>query len=98
MPATLQKTINVTLKICHNKFEFPDNMLVITKGTIVDHEKEQDKILNLLDKENLAIKLQKYEFAKKEITGLGFQITPTGITPTPKKCETINKLEAPRTL
>ena len=98
MPATLQKTIDVTLRYCHNKFAFLDDILAITKGSIADHEKGLDKILYLLDKENLAIKLQKCEFAKKQITWLGYQITPTGITPTKKKCESINKLEIPKTL
>ena len=49
---------------------------------MTDHEKELDKILYQLDKENLAIKLQKCEFAQKQITWLGYEITPTGITPT----------------
>ena len=51
-----------------------------------------------MDKGNIAINLQKCEFAKKEITWLGFQITPTGITLTKRKCESMNKLEIPRTL
>ena len=98
MPATFQKTIDVTLRNCHNEFAFLDDILVITKGNITDHEKELDKILYLLDKENLAIKLQKCEFAKKQITWLGYEITLTGITHTKKKCESINKLETPKTL
>ena len=91
MPATFQKTIDVTLQNCHNKFAFLDDILVITKGNLSDHENEIDKILHQLDKENLAIKLQKCDFAKKEITWLGFQITPTGITPTKRKCDSIKK-------
>ena len=71
MPATFQKTIDVTLRKCHNKFAFLDDILVITKGKITDHEKELVKILYLLVKENLAIKLQKCKFAKKQITWLG---------------------------
>ena len=98
MPATFQKTIDVTLRNCHNKFAFLDDILVITKGKSSDHEKELDKILHRLDKENLAIKLQKSEFAQKQITWLGYEITPTGITPTKKKFESINKLETPKTL
>ena len=66
MPATFQNTIHVTLRNCHNKFAFLDDILVITKANITDHEKELDKILYILDKENLAIKLQKCEFAKKK--------------------------------
>ena len=99
MPATFQKTIDVTLRNCHKKFAFLDDILVITKGNILDHEKELDKILYLLDKENLAIKLQKWNLVKKkQITWLGYDITPTGITPTKKKCESKNKLETPKKL
>ena len=66
MPATFRKIIDVTLRKCHNKIAFLDDILVIMKGSIADHEKELDKILYPLDKENLAIKLQKCEFAKKD--------------------------------
>ena len=59
MPATFQKTIDVTLQNCHNKFAFLDEILVKTKGNLTDHEKEIDKELYQLDKENLAIKLKK---------------------------------------
>ena len=65
MPATFQKTIDVILRNCHNKFAFLDDILLIRKSSIADHEKELDKILYLLDKENLAKKLQKCEFGKK---------------------------------
>ena len=40
MPATFQKTIDVTLQNCHNKIAFLDDILVITKGNISDHEKK----------------------------------------------------------
>ena len=54
MLATFQKTIDVTLRNCHNNFAFLDDILVITKGNLTDHEKEIEKILYLLDKENLS--------------------------------------------
>ena len=36
MPATFQKTIDVTIKNCHSKFAFLDDIIVITKGSIAD--------------------------------------------------------------
>ena len=39
MPATFQKTIDKTLEGRHSKFAFLDDILVITKGSIRDHEK-----------------------------------------------------------
>ena len=98
MPATFQKTINKTLEGIHSKFAFFDDILIITKGSLNDHEHEIDKILNLLDKENLAKKLQKCEFAKTNLVWLGFKIHPDGIIPTNKKCESIVNLDTPKTL
>ena len=98
MPATFQKTIDKTREGIHSKFAFLDDILIITKGSLNDHENEIDKVLNLLDKENLAIKLQKCEFAKTNLVWLGFKIHPNGIIPTNKKCESIVKLDTPKTL
>ena len=79
MPATFQKTIELKLQNSHDKFAFLDDILAKTK-ILADHEKEIDEVLYQLDKKSLAIKLEKCEFAKKEIIWLAFQITPTGIT------------------
>ena len=98
MPATFQKTIDKTLEGIHSKFAFLDDILVITKGSIREHEKELDKILKRLDNEGLAINLQKCEFAKHTIEWIGFTITPTGITPLVTKTEAITKLDNPKTL
>ena len=40
MPATFQKTIDKTLESISSKFAFLDDPLVITKGSISEHEKE----------------------------------------------------------
>ena len=57
MPATFQKTIDKTLEEISSKFEFLDDILVITKGSLREHEKELDKILERLDNEGLTINL-----------------------------------------
>ena len=98
MPATFQKTIDKTLDGINSKFAFLDDILVITKGSIREHELELDKILNRLNNEGLAINLQKCEFAKNVIEWLGFTITPSGITPLITKMEAITKLDNPKTL
>ena len=98
MPATFQKTVDKTPEGIHSKFAFLDDILATTKGSIRDHEKELDKILNRLDNEGLAINLQKCEFAKNIIEWLGFTITPSGITPLVTKTEAITKLDNPKTL
>ena len=89
MPATFQKTIDKTLQNIKTKFAYLDDILVITKGNLQDHETEIDKILKQLNEENLAINLQKCEFAKPQITWLGFKVTPNRVTPSKPKCEAI---------
>ena len=98
MPATFQKTIDKTLHDIKTKFAYLDDILIVTKGTLEDHEKELEKIMQRLNNENLAINLQKCEFAKEQITWLGFVVTPNGVTPTKQKCDAIINLENPETL
>ena len=72
--------------------------LIITKGSTLDHELDIYRVLSRLDKENLAIKLEKCEFAKSSITWLGYKITQSGISPTVKKTDSIMNLKPPNTL
>ena len=98
MPATFQKTLDKTLENIDNKFNFLDDILIITKGSTLDHENDIYKVLSRLDKENLAIKLEKCEFSKSSITWLGYKITQSGISPTVKKTDSILNLKPPKTL
>ena len=90
MPASFQKTIDVILRYFHRKFSSLDEILVITQGTIAEHEKDIDKILHLSDKKHLVVELQKCKIAKKNMKWFGFQIEPTGLTPAKKKFESKN--------
>ena len=98
MPATFQKTIDKTLEGCKNYFAFLDDILIATKGKLKEHEETLDIILDRLNKEGLAISLQKCEFAKQEIEWLGFKVTPHGVTPLITKTEALQKLDIPKTL
>ena len=89
MPATFQKTLDKTLENIDNKFNFLDDILIITKGPPNDHDLNIDRVLSRLDEENLAIKLESCEFAKRTITWLGYKITQLGILPTEKKTDSI---------
>ena len=71
-PATFQKTIDKTIQNIKTKFSYLDGILVITKGSLQDHKNELDKAMKKLNEENLPINFQKSEFAKEEITWLGF--------------------------
>ena len=95
MPATFQKIIDKTFEGLTSEIAFLDNLLVITKGSLNEKENELDKILEKLDKENLAINLQKSEFAKNTINWLGFKITPQGTTPLATKNRINNEIRTP---
>ena len=96
MPATFQITIDKTLQNIKTRFAYLDDNLVITKGSLQDHENSY-KVMKHLNEENLAINLQKGEFAKEEITWLGFRVTPNGVTPTKSKCHAIISFEPTKT-
>ena len=98
MPATFQKTIDYTLNNINLAHTFLDDIIIITKGSIDDHEKEIMKVLSRLDKKNLAKCLHKCEFAQTEIVWLGYKISPSGIIPTEKKTKSISEMEQPHTL
>ena len=57
MPATFQKIWDFTLANINSAHAFLDDIIIITKGTLTNHENELDKVLTRLDKENLAISL-----------------------------------------
>ena len=96
MPATFQKTTDKTLHDIKTKFAYLNDILIITKGTLEEHEKELDKIMQRLNDENLAINLQKCEFAKEHKKWLGFVVTQNGVTMTKQKCDAIMNLDNPR--
>ena len=98
MPATFQKATDYTLNNINSAHAFLDDIIIITKGSIDNHEKDIMKVLSRLDKENLAINLHKCEFAQTEITWLGYKISPNGIIPTEKKTKSISELDQPLTL
>ena len=98
MPATFQKAMDYTLNNISSAHSFLDDIIKITRGSIEDHETEIDKVLHKLDKENLAISLQKCEILQTEITWLGYKINPNGIIQTQRKTNAITQMETPHTL
>ena len=97
MPATFQKAMDFTLNNFHSAAAFLDDIIIITKGSIEDHENEIDKVLYELDKK-LAISLQKWQFLQTEIIWLGYKISPNRIIPTEKKTNATAQMEPSHTL
>ena len=98
MPAEFQRVMDSILNEFHQANAFIDDILVITKGTEVEHISLVEKILRKLNRENISLKLPKCEFAKRECEWLGHRITETGVTPLKRKTSPIDALTAPKTV
>ena len=57
MPAEFQKAVDLTLTNCTNTYAYLDDILVVTKGNKELHQQKLKAVLDILDKENLAISL-----------------------------------------
>ena len=57
MTATLQKTMDFTQANINSLRAFLDDIIILTKGSLTDHETELNKVQTRLDKKNLAISL-----------------------------------------
>ena len=75
-----------------------DDILVVTKGTAVNHIATVEKIVKKLDRENMSLKLTKFKFTQRECEWLGHKITSTEITSLVQKTKPIEALTPPRTL
>ena len=98
MPAEFQRVMDTILSEFPQAHAFIDEILVVTKGTEMEHISAVERILRKLDRENMSLKLTKCKFARKECDWLGHKITCTGITPLIRKTEPIESLKAPKTL
>ena len=98
MPAEFQKAMDRTLNNSKHTFCFLDDILIVSKGSELEHEKLITDILMKLEKENISLKLSKCEFFKTEVNWLGHKLSESGVTPKITKTEAILKLEHPKSL
>ena len=75
-----------------------DDILIVSKGSLIDHKNYVMKCLQHLGDENLRINLPKCHFGKLEIDWLGYHISQEGISHLESKTAAILALEAPKTL
>ena len=70
--------MNTILATEKSVFAFIDDILIVTTGKKSDHLEHVKKILKRLDDENVRLKLEKCEFAEKDISWLGYKIPQSG--------------------
>ena len=98
-PATMQKVVNKTLQSYLDKFAitYMDDILVYS-NTYEQHTKHVKMVLKTLKQKNLKVKTEKCRFHVKEVTFLGFVITPGNIQMEITKVDNIQSWPAPKNI
>ena len=98
MPEEFQKAMDNTLQGLSGVFCFLDDILIVSKGSILDHNILVDKVRTRLGEEGFALKLSKCDFSLNQLSWLGYDIDSEGYRPKRSKIEAVLALEPPRTL
>ena len=75
-----------------------DDILIVTKGDVQEHNELVEKVMHRFDVESWALKLSKCEFSVNQLSWLGYDINEDGYSPKISKIEVIQSLKPPRTL
>jgi hypothetical protein len=93
-PASFQCLMEGVLRNISNVIVYIDDLLVHTQNH-VDHLKVLDQVLARLHTNNLKINLDKCFFGNKEVSYLGFTLTPEGIKQGKNKLKAIKDAKPP---
>jgi hypothetical protein len=93
-PASFQRLMEVVLRDIPNVLVYIDGLLVHT-DTHEKHLQVLDQVLARLHKNHLKINLEKCVFGNKEVSYLGFTLTPEGIKPGKNKLKAIKDAKPP---
>jgi hypothetical protein len=93
-PASFQCLMEGVLRNISNVIVYIDDLLVHTK-THEDHLQVLEQVLPRLHLHNLKINLDKCFFGNKEVSYLGFTLTPEGIKPGKNKLKAIKDAKPP---
>jgi hypothetical protein len=98
-PATFQAYINTVLREYLDDFclAYLDDVLIYSK-THEEHQVHVRRVLQKLLDNGLYCNLDKCEFGVKEVTFLGYIISPTGISMEPERISTIAEWPVPRSI
>src|SRR6266540_5275950 len=98
-PATFQRLMNFILQEHLGEFVmvYLDDIFVYSQ-TYEEYVQHIEWVLTKLEEANLKLKLEKYEFAKREIKVLRHRVDAEGTRPDPGKVEAILKQPRPTTI
>ena len=98
MPTEFQKAMDCTLQEIEGAICYLDDILIVTKGNIQEHNELVKKVMQRIDAEGWALKLSKGEFLVNQLTWLGYDTNEDGYSPKFSKIGAIQSLKPPRTL
>ena len=98
MPTEFQKAMDCTLQGLEGVIFYLDDILVVTKGRVEDHNTLVEKVRDRLNEEGWALKLSKCEFSVNKLVWLGYEIDESGYTPKFSKIEAIQSFMPSKTL
>jgi hypothetical protein len=95
-PHSFQKAMNTVLAPLLRKYVlvFFDDILVYN-STYEDHLIHLEQVFQLLHKDQWKVKLSKFDFAKREISYLGYIISAAGVSTCPAKISAVAKWPTP---
>jgi len=96
-PASFQRLVEKALEGIPNVIVYIDDLIIHTK-THEDHIKILLRVFNRLFKHNLKINLKKCVFGSREVSYLGFRLTPEGIKPGIDKLKAVGQCKPPSTV
>ena len=97
-PGVFQNCMNAVLgDVRHFALAFIDDIIVFSE-TFEDHIKHLGEVFDKLRKANLKLKISKCEFIKDQMNYLGHVISNDGISVDKQKVETVQNMEAPKTI
>ena len=79
MPTEFQKVMDLTLVRMDGTFVYTDDILIVTKGEKSVHMQKVREVLEVLDKANLQLKVDKCKIACTEIEWLGYKLPGEGV-------------------
>ena len=98
MPKEIQKAMDNTLQGLLGVFCFLDDILIVSKGSVMDHNILVKKVITLLDEECFALKLSKCNFSMNQLSWLGYDIDSESYRPKRSKIDAVLALEPPKSL
>ena len=98
MPTEFQKMMDYTLQGLEGVICYLDDILVVTKGRVEDHNTLVGNDMDRLNEEGWTLKLSKCDFSINKLVWLGYEIDESGYAPKFSKIETIKSLMPTKTL